>query len=240
MNSNTNNFCVIPVIDILGGVVVRAKAGERQHYRPVISSLCNSANPFFITEALLGLYPFNTFYIADLDAIMGLGDNMVTIRQLQQQFPKINFWVDAGMKQVNQLQTLQQLGLTGVIGSENMTSFEQYQALQAIENKAILSLDFDKTGFMGNAALLEQREQWPERLIVMTLAKVGSYEGLDLDRLETLKKQAGDRSVYAAGGTRNIADLRALASKKLAGALVASALHDGRITPAELAALQTT
>ena len=218
--------------------MVRAKAGERQHYRPIISSLCNSANPLAITEALLRLYPFSTFYIADLDAIMGLGDNMIVIKQLQRQFPKINFWVDAGVKQINQLQTIQQSGLTGVIGSENMTSFEQYQALQAIENKVVLSLDFNKTGFMGDAILLEQREQWPERLIVMTLAKVGNYDGLDLDQLEMLKKQAGDRGVYAAGGTRNISDLRALASKKLAGALVASALHDGRITPAELAALQ--
>jgi len=240
MNSNTNNFCVIPVIDILGGEVVRAKAGERQHYRPIISSLCNSANPFVITEALLRLYPFSTFYIADLDAIMGLGDNMIAIHQLQQQFPKINFWVDAGVKQINQLQTLQQSGLTGVIGSENMTSFDQYQALQTIESKIVLSLDFDKTGFMGDAKLLTLHEQWPECLIVMTLAKVGNYEGLDLDRLEILKKQAGGRSVYAAGGTRNIADLRALASKKLAGALVASALHDGFITQAELASLQTT
>lgn len=224
----------------MGGVVVRAEHGERQHYRPIISTLCSSSEPLAIMQALLRLYPFDTFYIADLDAIMGVGDNMQAVLQCQQHFPQINFWVDAGVKQANQLQALKKSGLTGVIGSENMADFKQYQALQVIKNKAVLSLDFNKAGFMGNSALLEQVEEWPDQLIAMTLAQVGSYAGLDIEQLEKLKSRAGARQLYAAGGTRNIEDLKLLASKKLAGALVASALHDGHITQVELADFQTT
>jgi phosphoribosylformimino-5-aminoimidazole carboxamide ribotide isomerase len=224
----------------MGGVVVRAERGERQHYRPIISTLCSSADPLAIMQALLRLYPFDTFYIADLDAIMGMGDNMQAVLQFQQNFPQINFWVDAGVRQASQLQALRQRGLTSVVGSEYISDLKQYQALQVIKNKAILSLDFNKTGFMGNSALLEQVEEWPEQLIAITLAQVGSYAGLDIEQLERLKSRAGARRLYAAGGTRNIEDLKILASKKLAGALVASALHDGRITQVELADLQLT
>jgi uncharacterized protein related to proFAR isomerase len=38
-------------------------------------------------------------------------------------------------------------------------------------------------------------------------------------------------SIYSGGGVRDHADLRALESAGAAGALVATALHEGRITP---------
>jgi phosphoribosylformimino-5-aminoimidazole carboxamide ribotide isomerase len=38
-------------------------------------------------------------------------------------------------------------------------------------------------------------------------------------------------AIYAGGGVRDDADLRALESAGAAGALVATALHEGRITP---------
>lgn len=225
-------------MDIMGGVVVRAERGERQHYRPIVSSLCSSSDPVAITRALLGLYPFDMLYIADLDAIMGLGDNLQSIVRLQRQFPQVDFWLDAGIIQLNQLQTMRALGLTCVIGSERLHSLAQYQALQPLENNVVLSLDFGHQGFLGDPALLNDSKHWPERVVCMTLAKVGSYEGVDSDTLSTVQKHAGQHQIYAAGGIRSVADLHTLADKKLAGALIASALHDGLIAQQELAALR--
>ena len=73
---------------------------------------------------------------------------------------------------------------------------------------------------------------WPERVIVMTLDRVGSHGGPDLDRLRAVKSAA--RKVYAAGGVRDAADLHALAEAGIAGALIASSLHNGRLTAADL------
>ena len=62
---------IIPVIDLMAGHVVHARFGNRQHYQPIQSLLCNSSKPVDIIQALLELYPFKTIYIADIDAIQG-------------------------------------------------------------------------------------------------------------------------------------------------------------------------
>ena len=74
----------------------------------------------------------------------------------------------------------------------------------------------------------------------MTLAKVGSAAGPDFVLLQEVKAKAGDRSVIAAGGVRNKSDIRALSSLGVvAAALVATSLHDGTLTPRQLASLGT-
>ena len=64
----------------------------------------------------------------------------------------------------------------------------------------------------------------------MTLARVGSGAGPDFDRYATIKKRAGGRAVYLAGGLRDSGDLAAVKASGAAGILVASALHDGRVS----------
>ena len=66
----------------------------------------------------------------------------------------------------------------------------------------------------------------------MTLGRVGSGAGPDLDRLAAIRARAGARRLYAAGGVRDKADLAALKDAGAAGVLVASALHDGKISAA--------
>jgi phosphoribosylformimino-5-aminoimidazole carboxamide ribotide isomerase len=71
----------------------------------------------------------------------------------------------------------------------------------------------------------------------MTLARVGSGAGPDLDRLGRIRDAAAGKKVYAAGGVRDAADLVALRRAGIAGALIASSLHDGRLTGDEIAAV---
>ena len=98
--------------------------------------------------------------------------------------------------------------------------------------RLILSLDFFADGFRGPASILEDPGLWPQTVIVMTLAKVGSAAGPDLGRLEDVKAMAGKRTVVAAGGVRDMSDIRALSSMGIDAALVATSLHDGTLTPA--------
>jgi len=69
------------------------------------------------------------------------------------------------------------------------------------------------------------------------LARVGSGAGPDLDTLASIRDAAPDRKVYAAGGVRDNADLVTLKRAGIAGALVASCLHDGRLSGSDIATL---
>ena len=71
----------------------------------------------------------------------------------------------------------------------------------------------------------------------MTLARVGSGAGPDLTRLAAIQSVAGGRELYAAGGVRDASDLSALKRAGAAGALIATALHDGRLGRADLEAI---
>lgn len=68
----------------------------------------------------------------------------------------------------------------------------------------------------------------------MTLARVGAFAGPDLALLSAVARRAPGREIYAAGGLRDARDLEALARIGVAGALVASALHDGRLSRDDL------
>jgi phosphoribosylformimino-5-aminoimidazole carboxamide ribotide isomerase len=68
-------------------------------------------------------------------------------------------------------------------------------------------------------------------LLVIDLARVGSGSGPPTDAVAELASALPGVAIYAGGGVRDDADLRALESAGAAGALVATALHEGRITP---------
>ena len=78
------NFEVIPVVDLMGGLVVHARAGERDRYRPLESPLAASSEPADVVRGLLALHPFRSLYIADLDAIQGRGDHVAAVRALKE------------------------------------------------------------------------------------------------------------------------------------------------------------
>ena len=101
----------------------------------------------------------------------------------------------------------------------------------------MLSLDFRGETFQGPEKILTNPKLWPRRVIVMTLARVGSGEGPDLAQLAAIGSIAEGREIYAAGGVRDAADLAALKAAGAAGALVATALHEGRIGKADLEAI---
>ena len=59
----------LPVLDIRGGIVVRALAGRRSEYRPLVSQLTDSTDPVVVAEAIRADFGWTEFYVADLDAI---------------------------------------------------------------------------------------------------------------------------------------------------------------------------
>ena len=225
---------VIPVVDLKGGVVVRARRGERNAYHPIETPLSPTSDAVDVVRGLVGLHDFRTLYIADLDAIMANGDNSHAIDRVRAAFPALDLWIDNGAADAEALDALTSRNIGApVIGSET----QRDAALLQRSANAVLSLDFRGDEFQGPSAILNQPQLWPRRIIVMTLARVGSGAGPDIDRLAAIRALAGARMIYAAGGVRDATDLAALKAVGIAGALVATALHDGRLTGAEIARL---
>ncbi|HYN53415.1 MAG TPA: HisA/HisF-related TIM barrel protein [Methylotenera sp.] len=226
---------IIPVIDLMHGQVVHARFGQRQYYQPIQSKLSHSSAPINIVSALLELYPFERLYIADLGAIQGQSNHFQTIQLIKDEFPHLEIWLDSGISCVDDLYALKDLPVCHVIGSENITSIKEILELkQTLGEEFILSLDFNAQGFLGPIELSSNAVYWPNRVIVMTLAKVGSHQGVDLQLLKLFTQGTLNLQVYAAGGVRGLDDLKLVSEIGGTGALIASALHNQQLTNVDL------
>lgn len=217
-------FQIIPVIDLMRGKVVHARFGQRDQYQPINSLLCQTSEALDVVSALLKLYPFQTLYIADIDAIQGIGNHDTLIEKMNQTFPSIAIWLDCGNHQSS-------CKVKPVLGSESIKDLQSY-----LENKKphVLSLDFNAQDAIGNAELHQSSEYWPEEVICMALNAVGRKLGADYERLNHLialnQSRKNPSAIYAAGGVRNTEDLQTLENMGISGALLATALHNGHIT----------
>jgi phosphoribosylformimino-5-aminoimidazole carboxamide ribotide isomerase len=188
-------------------------------------------------RGLLTIHPFAAAYVADLDAIAGHGDHHAALAALRAHCA-ISLWVDNGTADRGAARRFLATGMGRlVIGSESQRDLGLVREF-ASDTRVALSLDFRDDQFVGPPALLADPGLWPPRVIVMSLARIGGAAGPDLDRLKAIRAAAGpDRLVYAAGGVRDAHDLMVLAQAGINGALVASCLHDGRLTKQDLATL---
>ncbi len=157
--------------------------------------------------------------------------------QLEAEFPSVTFWVDAGI--CDQAEARGFLGAYRsdlVLGSESLRDAEALETLRK-EARILLSLDFRGDDYQGPAFLSENESLWPARVIVMTLARVGSNAGPDLRPLARDRRQSQRRACRLCGGrcARRGRSRSIGAKQAIRGVLVASALHDGRLDAKTLA-----
>ncbi|MEQ1670125.1 MAG: HisA/HisF-related TIM barrel protein [Hyphomicrobium sp.] len=227
---------IIPVIDVARGAVVRAKRGDRANYKPIETPLSETCDPFDVAAGLHRLHPFGKVYLADLDGIEGRGRNVHLAGILSRAMPGTDIWVDAGTGSRGAARALLASPVTTlVIGSETLESVAVLKDIIAeAPGRTVLSLDFRGDEFLGPEALLNDVALWPHNVIVMTLARIGSGEGPDVARIRDIARRSEGRRIYAAGGMRHRLDLDAVRAAGACGALIASALHEQKITAGDL------
>jgi phosphoribosylformimino-5-aminoimidazole carboxamide ribotide isomerase len=219
----------------MGGHVVHARRGDRSNYRPLQSTLTPSSEPREVVRALLDFAPFPVIYAADLDAIQRRGGHSEMLRAIANQFPALNIWLDAGFGAESELQSWRDATqIVPVIGSESLATASALRGLLNVAPHSIFSLDTRDEAPLGPAALFSQPEEWPQRVIVMTLDRVGAGSGPAVARLHATAAQAPGKQVIAAGGVRNVEDLDVLADMGVYAVLIASAIHDGSLDRAAL------
>ncbi len=221
---------IIPVIDVLGGKVVHARGGVRSQYPLLQSVLTSHCEPLQVIIDMLAWQSFSTIYIADLDAILEQKQNIAFYKTLAEYFPHVTFLLDAGIdSKVSWQHFLDYPNIKPVIGSETLVDIDWLSDL-GIRQKSILSLDFQNGQFLGDQQLLQQPDVWAENIIAMNIDHIGGDSGPDFELLASLQRQAINSQIIAAGGVRTEQDLINLELQGIERVLIASALHDGRIT----------
>jgi phosphoribosylformimino-5-aminoimidazole carboxamide ribotide isomerase len=239
---------ILPVLDLQGGVVVRGVAGRRDEYRPVVSRLTTSARPLDVAQAFADHFGLLELYLADLDAIAGAAPALDLYALLRGH--GFRLWVDAGVRDRPGVEPLTAAGVERIVaGLETLAGPDALLRLCETlgSERIIFSLDLKEGRPLGAWAAWGAEDAWGvagralacgvRRLIVLDLARVGVSAGTGTEGLcARLAAAYPDREVIAGGGVRDAADLVRLRQCGVRGVLVASALHDGRLTRDDLAA----
>jgi phosphoribosylformimino-5-aminoimidazole carboxamide ribotide isomerase len=234
----TQTMRIVPVLDLKGGVVVHARRGQRADYAPLSSPLVDGCEPVSVARALCAACRTRRVYVADLDALGGEPADEATLSALA---AVADSWVDAGATTPERAAVLERAGAArNVVGTESLGP-EAATAASLPAPPLVLSVDLrdgrlispdpELDGREPSAAAALARALAVSELLVIDLARVGSGSGPPLDAVAELAAALPDVAIYAGGGVRDNGDLRALESAGAAGALVATALHEGRITP---------
>ncbi|HKA06556.1 MAG TPA: HisA/HisF-related TIM barrel protein [Gemmataceae bacterium] len=225
---------IIPVLDVMNGVVVRGVGGRRSEYRPIVSKLTSSTDPVDVARALVNTFRPRELYLADLDAIGGAEPAYEMYRSIRRL--NVDLWVDAGVRDASAARRLADADCEVVAGLETVPDPETLrEILIAVgAERVVFSLDL-RDGI--------PLRRWLDpiytvdalgiaRVIVLDLARVGGGAGTGT---ETLCREIATAfphvEVIAGGGIRGPEDLKSLKAYGAKAVLVASALHNGRISP---------
>ncbi|MCK9565102.1 MAG: HisA/HisF-related TIM barrel protein [Methanothrix sp.] len=224
----------IYVLDILNGAVVHAVRGERSRYEPIaaFSQIVSTSEPLGILQEIRP----KEVYVADLNLLTGRSDNLAVIKKISD---RTKTMADTGISKAGDLDRLP-ASVSPVLGTE--TSSLQLIKEAAIERRIVVSIDMMKRKVLARDP--ELAGQTPlqllqrlnglklESVILLELDKVGTSAGLDEKFLEAAA-EASKHPLILGGGVEGEADLKTLEEMGFSGALLATALHNGRI-PVEL------
>ena len=228
---------IIPVLDVMNGVVVRAVGGKRENYRPIVSKLTKSTDPVDVLKALIDVTGSDVAYVADLDAIVnGKGPSPAVLRLLDES--PVGVWVDFGIRTNADLVRLPaHPRLSPALGTETLADFDVVSRATERFPHVVGSIDLhDGTplGLGRGKQFFDLSIDFETRgvtdLIVLDLASVGNRGGSALEWCTNLTLFFdGQIRVYPGGGIKNRDDVEQFQNAGAAGVLVASALHDGTL-----------
>ncbi|MDB5388871.1 MAG: hisF 3 [Planctomycetaceae bacterium] len=238
---------LIPVLDLLNGVVVRGVAGQRESYRPVQSQIVDTAEPLDVARAFRKHFGLETLYVADLDAILHNRPNLETYTQLAAAGFAIS--VDAGIHDIQSAEAILQTGVDSVIAGLESTPaphFLEELIARCGSSRIVFSLDLKHGQPLSSSPAWDGLSAFQiaqsvlacgvRRMIVLDLAQVGISTGITtLPLCSEIQMLAEDETaskleLITGGGVRDARDLDSLAQAGIDGVLIASAFHNGKLT----------
>ena len=236
---------------------MHARAGDRRRYGAVESVLAPRGNgdPVGLARAFREILGAEACYVADLDAIEGGAVQRAVLRELAA--PDTGFagplLVDAGTHRPGPTLEVLSCGASEiVVGLETLHAFSDLADIVDLvgPSRVVFSLDLrlgspvlhpslrdargaaDAVGLAGQAV-----DAGIRTLVVLDIGRVGTGCGADLGLLDGLRRRFPGQRLLAGGGVLTRRDLERMRDAGCDGVLVASAIHAGRIGPADVAAL---
>lgn len=236
---------IIPVLDVMNGQVVRAVAGRRTEYRPVVSKLTTSTEPVEVAKALIEATGASELYVADLDAITGTDRSGRNVAILAEQV-SVRLFADLGIRTPDDFACVpKSKNVVPVLGSETLADLDGVLAAGfEFHSNWAFSLDLVRGRLLGNwsawrdfgvrsdtdvweMAAAAAMQMGAGTLILIDLAEVGTMSGPGTEYwCRKIKATIPEVQVVAGGGVRNWDDVERLGADAV---LVASALHDGTL-----------
>ena len=231
---------LIPVLDVLKGVAVRGVGGRRDEYRPLITQLCAGSDPLAVAAGYRARLGTPTLYLADLDAIVHQRPNTALYQCLIAR--QTDLWLDAGVRTVSEvLPLMEQHVPTIIIGLESWRSPAELRSLMTLvpPKRLLFSVDLRQGSACGGPAwsrdplaiVDEVLSAGLTRLLLLDLADVGQHTGGSTVALcAAVRQRCPQAEIITGGGIRADDDIRLWESRGIDGLLIASAIHDGRVT----------
>ncbi|MCD1294527.1 phosphoribosylformimino-5-aminoimidazole carboxamide ribotide isomerase [Methanocella sp. CWC-04] len=220
--------CIL-ACDLKGGIVVRGVKGERDRYRPISesSTIVGTSIP---EEVIKAIRPKET-YIADLDRITGAGGNLGTIASLSRFTRTMS---DTGASTLHDVEETRKVSDAVILGTETASM----ELIRECQGKGVyVSLDMKhgkmmsrdpvfNAGPIGSLKMLNEVDL--AGIILLDVGRVGSGEGIDLEMMKNAVSMSKHK-VIAGGGVRDVDDLLSLEKCGADGAIIASAVHFGKV-----------
>jgi phosphoribosylformimino-5-aminoimidazole carboxamide ribotide isomerase len=217
------------VLDVFNGLVVHAVRGQRSTYEPIdrYSKLTKSSDPLDVIDEIKP----REAYVADLNRLTGSGDNLEIIKQISK---RTNLMADMGISSQGQIEELPE-SVRPVLGTET-ASLKLMEAASGLRDVTI-SIDMlgrkvltrDASRRLDPLDLLRELNRFQVReIILLELDRVGTSSGIDRDFLSGAAS-VSHHPLILGGGVKGPEDLQVLDELGFEGALVATAVYDGRI-----------
>ena len=210
---------LVLAMDLKNNLVVHGKSGQRETYKPLDWGCSPTAEPARFVKAICP----RSIYIADLDRISGSGSHDTLVRECALRVGRC--YVDRGCRGPDDL--LDGYHITNIVGTETGGSdLSQYRG-------GFLSLDLKGGRVIPSGRdpsdLLRQANDWKfDGCIILNISAVGTESGLDPALLASMRA-AYHRKLFWGGGVATPDDLFRLRDAGFDGAIIATALHHGKV-----------
>lgn len=210
---------LICAMDLKGGQVVHGRAGRRSEYAPLTWGISPTAEPRGYIEAVRP----RSVYIADLDRIAGIGSHDEMVLGLSDLVSRC--YLDRGCRGPRDM--LDAPFIENVIGTEtaggDLSEFSGgYLSVDVKEGRVIPG------GEEPEEILSRAEECGFSGCIFLHITAVGEECGIDRTGAEQIRSWT-DLPLLYGGGVRDCTDLDTLAAAGYDGAIIATAIHTGKV-----------
>ena len=225
----------IPAVDLRGGSCVQLVGGDYAEERVRLDDPYSVAREW----ARQGL---TRLHVVDLDAATGRGDNAAVIRDILRD-SAVPVQVGGGVREESRIERLLEDGATWVVVGTRAVEDEGWRIEMAnrfpgqlivaadVRDRRVVTHGWSRTLPRDITDVTEELSSLPlAGLLVTAVHREGRMQGADLFLMEDVV-DAASFPVYASGGIGTVADLRALADRGVAAAVIGMALYTGAIDP---------